>query len=247
MNNLMRAIQSTLALCFLLLVFMPLSGQQKSVRKPRTNVAGSAALKASGLITKDIPDKIERKGNYLFYLHGLIIENEGIRPTSPKFGVYEYEEILETFKNKGFIVISEARPKGTDPEQYAEKVVEQIKELIKAGVAPRNITVAGASRGGGIAMITSTLLKNRQVKFVIMAACGDWDVYRKVGINLWGEILSVYDINDDMASTCSEFFKRSTGISKKREVVLKLGLGHGILYRPLKEWVDLVAEWARAS
>lgn len=230
MNKLMPVSRITLALCFLLLTIAPLQGQ--------------SATNQSGLILKDIPGDIDVKGKYLFYLHGLIIENEGVRPTSPRFGVYEYEEILETFKDRGFIVISEPRPKGTDPEQYATKVVGQIKSLLKAGVRAENITVVGASRGGGIAMIASTRLKNRQVKFAILAACGDWDVYKKVGIDLWGAILSVYDDKDDVAGTCSDFFKKSTGISKKKEVVLKLGQGHGILYRPLKEWVDPITDWA---
>jgi hypothetical protein len=88
-------------------------------------------------------------------------------------------------------------------------------------------------------MIASTRLKNRKVKFAVMAACGDWEIYKKVGIDLWGSILSIYDVNDDLAGTCSDFFTKSAGILKKREVVLHLGLGHGILYRPLKEWVDL--------
>jgi hypothetical protein len=244
MYNLMLAVKFTRTLCFLLFIFIPVCGQQKGSRKPDIKRAGNTSDNSSGLILKNIPDKIDTRARYLFYLHGLIIENEGIRPVSPRFGVYEYEEILETFKRKGFIVISEARQKGTDPEQYAAKVVGQIKNLLAAGVPPRSITVVGASRGGGIAIIASTLLKNRHVKFVIMAACGDWDVYRKLGIDLWGEILSIYDIKDDMAGTCSGFFKQSKGISKKKEVVLKLGLGHGILYRPLKEWVDLVTEWA---
>lgn len=210
-------------------------GQQKS---------GGSAANQTGVILRTIPVEADVKGKYLFYLHGLIIENEGVRPVSPRFGVYEYEEILETFRQKGFIVISEPRPKGTDPEQYAAKVVEQIKALLKLGVPAEHITVVGASRGGGIAMIASTLLKNRQVKFAIMAACGDWDVYKKVGIDLYGAILSIYDVKDDMAGTCSDFFRKSTGISKKKEVVLRVGLGHGILYRPLKEWVDPVTEWA---
>jgi hypothetical protein len=226
------------------LALIPIFEQQKDSRKFERTVIINTDIKQSGIILKDIPRNIDVKGRYLFYLHGLIVENEGVRPTSPKFGVYEYEEILDTFRNKGFIVISEPRPKGTDPEQYAAKVIEQIKSLLKAGVAPQHIIVVGASRGGGIAMITSMRLKNRQVKFAILAACGDWEIYKKVGIDLWGAILSVYDVKDDSAGTCSDFFKKSTGISNQKEVVLKLGLGHGILYRPLKEWVDLVTEWA---
>jgi hypothetical protein len=244
MNNLMSVSKLALALCFPILTLAPLYGQPNNSGKPAVNAPGDTAVNQSGLILKDVPGDIDVKGRYLFYLHGLIVENEGVRPTNPKFGVYEYEEILETFKNRGFIVISEPRPKGTDPEQYAAKVVEQIKSLLKAGVPAQHIIVVGASRGGGIAVITSTRLKNREVRFAILAACGDWDVYKKVGVDLWGAILSVYDVKDDMAGTCSGFFKKSTGISEKKEVVLKLGLGHGILYRPLKEWVDLVTEWA---
>lgn len=222
--------------CLLALMLLSIHGQQSGKAKPARN--------QSGLISQDVPNEIDVKARYLFYLHGLIIENEGVRPTSPKFGVYEYQEILDAFKSKGFVVISEPRPKGTDPEQYAAKVVEQVRKLLAAGVPPQSITVVGASRGGGIAMIASTRLKNRRVKFAIMAACGDWDVYKKVGIDLWGAILSVYDSKDDMAGTCTDFFRKSTGISKKKEVVLKLGMGHGILYRPLKEWVDVVTQWA---
>ncbi len=247
MYNLMPVFQLIRILCFLILTLIPIYGQQKNSGEPERTVTSNTNVPQSGLILKDIPRDIDAKGRYLFYLHGLIVENEGVRPTSPKYGVYEYEEILDTFKNKGFIVISEPRPKGTDPEQYAAKVVAQIKNLLKAGVPPQHIIVVGASRGGGIAIITSTRLKNRQVKFAILAACGDWDVYKKVGIDLWGAILSVYDVNDDVAGTCSDFFKKSTGVSKKKEVVLKLGLGHGILYRPMKEWVDLVTEWALST
>ncbi|MCA1558500.1 MAG: hypothetical protein LC731_08175, partial [Acidobacteria bacterium] len=96
----------------------PIYAQQESNMKPGAPVAGKTDVHQSGLILKDVPVEIDVKGRYVFYLHGLIIENEGIRPTSPRFDVYEYQEILETFKNKGFIVISEPRPKGTDPEQY---------------------------------------------------------------------------------------------------------------------------------
>ena len=38
-------------------------------------------------IYKGVPDKIEKKAKYLFYLHGRIIEIKGIRPTSEKYGI----------------------------------------------------------------------------------------------------------------------------------------------------------------
>ncbi|MEW5801191.1 MAG: hypothetical protein AB1847_03705 [bacterium] len=84
-------------------------------------------------LRKEIPEVISTEVRYLFYLHGKIIEDRGIRPTDPKFGVYEYEEILDALEEKGFTVISEARKKDTDPEQYAAKIVGQIHSLLDAG------------------------------------------------------------------------------------------------------------------
>jgi len=197
-------------------------------------------------IYQDVPDKIDIKAKYLFYLHGRIIEEKGIRPTSEKYGVYEYEKILETLKNKGFFVISEARKKNTHMGRYTQKVVSQVKALLKAGVPPENVTVVGASKGALIAMLVSTSLGNKDVNFVFMAGCNDM-VYHKFDIDFYGNILSIYDKNDELAGTCQIFFENSTGINKYKEIKLKVGTGHGILYKPLKEWIDPVVKWARQS
>ena len=229
MNSLKPAFRLALLSTLLLTVLAPVCGRHGG---------------ASGRILADVPERVDPKARYLFYLHGLIVENEGVRPTSPRFGVYEYGEILEEFKSRGFVVIGEARPKGTDPLEYGAKVAAQVRTLLGAGVPPGHVTVAGASRGGAIAMVASTLLKNRRVRFAVMASCGDFEVYKKFKVDLWGEVLSVYDFKDDVAGTCADFFKRSGGISRRKEVVVRLGLGHGILYRPLKEWVEPVSAWA---
>lgn len=65
-------------------------------------------MAAARAIYKEVPQKIDPGSRYLFFLHGQIVENKGIRPTSEKYGTYEYRKILDTFKKKGFIVISEA-------------------------------------------------------------------------------------------------------------------------------------------
>jgi len=197
-------------------------------------------------IYKGVPDKIEKKAKYLFYLHGRIIEIKGIRPTSEKYGIYEYKKILETLKNKGFFVISEARKKNTNIGSYAQKVVSQVRALLKAGVPPGNITVVGASKGAIIAMQASTLLGNKEINFVFMAGCNDM-IYQRFDIAFYGNILSIYDEKDEIAGTCQKFFKNSTGINKYKEIKLNVGTGHGILYKPLKEWIDPVVDWARQS
>ncbi len=59
-------------------------------------------------ILSDVPQKIDTKARYLFYLHGYIVQAGNIRPTSPKFGVYEYEKILEAISKIVSGVLSSA-------------------------------------------------------------------------------------------------------------------------------------------
>jgi hypothetical protein len=195
-------------------------------------------------ICRDVPEKIDAKARYLFYLHGRIIEQKGIRPTSEKHGVYEYEKILEALKDKGFIVISEARGSRTPVGGYAQTVAYQVSKLLKAGVPPSHITVVGASKGAIIAMQASTMLANKEINFVFMAGCSDY-VYHRFDTDFYGNILSIYDEKDDQVGSCRKFVEKSTGINKYKEIVLKVGTGHGILYKPLKEWIDPVVKWAR--
>ncbi len=89
-----------------------------------------------------VPEEIDTDARYLIYLHGAIIEREGERPTHPEYGIYEYREILEVFAEKGFVVISEARPEGTDGMLYAARVADQVRALLDADVPPSHITVA---------------------------------------------------------------------------------------------------------
>lgn len=179
----------------------------------------------------------------MFFLHGKIVEDEGLRPTSPKYGVYEYEKMLEAFKSKGFSVISEARPKDTDPQQYAAKVVGQIQTLLRAGVLPQHVTVVGASKGAVITMLVSTALKNRNVNYVLMDNCND-AIYERFDVDLWGNVLSIYDVNDEFGQSCQKFFAKAKGLNRHKEIELKIGTGHAILYQPLKEWVEPAVSWA---
>src|SRR5574342_264812 len=117
------------------------------------------------------PNSIDATKRYMFYLHGKIIEDQGIPAISPQYGEYEYEAILERLSGYGFILISEPRSKNTDGVEYATRITEQIATLLNAGVPAKNITVVGASKGAGIAIYVSHFLENQEVNFVIMAIC----------------------------------------------------------------------------
>jgi len=64
---------------------------------------------------------------------------------------------------------------------------------------------------------------------------------------LYGNVLSIYDSVDEYAGSCQELFEMSEGkgIGRYDEIVLNIGTGHGILYKPLDEWLIPAVEWAR--
>ena len=195
------------------------------------------------------PDLIEPSKQYLFYLHGKIIEDQGIPAVSPDYGEYEYEAILERLSGLGFVVISEQRLKNADGVKYARRTAEQITDLLETGVPAKNITVVGVSKGSYIAIYASHFLENEEVNFVILGSChpDEVEILKQNHIFLKGNILSIYDSVDQYAGSCEELFALSEsygGLSRHDEIVLNIGTGHGILYKPLDEWILPTVEWA---
>jgi ribose 5-phosphate isomerase RpiB len=197
----------------------------------------------------DFPVSIDPSQQYLFYLHGKIIEDQGIHAISPDYGEYEYEAILDKLSNYGFEVISEQRPKNTDSVEYAKKIAEQVKSLLNAGVQAEDITIVGASKGADIAIYVSHFLENKEINFVIMGTCHPDDVefLKQNDIFVYGNVLAIFDSVDELSSSCQELFafSEARGISRHGEIVLHIGTGHGVLYKPLDEWVVPVVQWAR--
>jgi hypothetical protein len=193
------------------------------------------------------PNTIDQTKHYLFYLHKKIIEDQGIPASSPEYGEYEYQAILEKLSSYGFSVVSEQRRKNTDAIKYANRVANQVNTLLAAGVPAKNITVVGASKGAGITVYVSHILENNEVNFVIMAICNpdNLEAFKQDQIYLFGNVLSIYDASDELAGSCQELFtiSKGKGISKNKEVVLNIGTGHGILYKPLDEWIIPVIQW----
>ena len=193
------------------------------------------------------PASIDPTKRYMFYLHGRIIEDQGIPAVSPDYGTYEYETILEKLASRGFTIISEQRTKNMDGMKYAEQVAGQVTELLNAGVPPKNITVIGASKGGWITMAVSNILANKELNFVVMGVCDPDNIqlYKQQNIFLYGNILTISDSADGFAGSCEELFDFSEGkFARHEEIVLHVGTGHGILYKPLDEWILPAVQWA---
>ena len=194
-------------------------------------------------ILQQAPDKPDISSRYLFYLHGLIVEEAGVRPRSEEHGYYEYHKILEELAGKGFVVISEARPQGTQIKPYAEKIAAQVRALLAHGVAPANITVAGASKGGIITAYISTMLRNREIHFVFLAGLFE-KCLQDPELKLYGHVLSIHDRAEKQSMTPSLYFQRSQGLGEFKEMIVGLDLGHGLIYQPYREWVEPLVEWA---
>jgi hypothetical protein len=184
----------------------------------------------------------------LFYFHAQIVEDQGRRAVSDRYGPYEYDAILDALRAGGYTVLSEVRPKDTDPIAYAHKVVGQIDSLKAAGVPSDHITVVGATKGGIIAIHVADLLRDEAVNYVLLAICGPGTlaVWATLDTCPVGRVLSIYDAADPYATTCDPLFNRCASlITERRELALDLGVGHGLVYKPLKEWVEPTLAWGR--
>ncbi|MDP3480413.1 MAG: hypothetical protein Q8R88_11615 [Desulfoprunum sp.] len=195
-------------------------------------------------ILQHVPDNPDSTKPYLFYLHGLIVEEAGIRPKSEEHGYYEYELILEELAKEGLIVISEARNKGTEVKPYAENIAAQIKSLLANGISPGNIIVVGASKGGIIGAYVSTMLREKGINFVFLAGLFE-KCLKDETLKLYGNVLSIHDRSDKLSITPALYFQRSEGLGQFKEIVLNLNLGHGLIYRPYREWIDPLVEWVK--
>jgi len=245
-----KSMPGLMGLAWLLAACSPAAAPATSIPMPPLTATSAAALPLSStaLARYTFPQAIDPAKRYLFYLHGKIIEDQGIQAVSPDFGPYEYEAILERLSQPGFVVISEPRLKNMDSQIYAAKVVKQVEQLLKAGVPAQNITIAGASKGAGIAVEVSHLLQNEAVNYVLLSICHPDNVaaFKQNGTTLSGNVLSIYDSFDTLAGSCQELFafSQGKGLSRSKEIVLKVGTGHGILYKPLDEWIIPLIQWA---
>lgn len=180
----------------------------------------------------------------IIFLHNAFLENYTLDDVHPDYGKCEYKQILAAFTKAKFRVISEIRPKNTNPIEYSKKVIHQIDSLIARGTKPSDITVVGTSRGGYIAQYVSSGLKNKDVNYVLIGCCSDDDIAGMPEISLTGNILSIYEHSDTMGQSCQKLKDRSKGVQHFKEIELTTGLKHGFLYKALDAWIQPCIQWA---
>ena len=187
-------------------------------------------------------DTFDRNLRYIFYLHGKILEDEGLDAVHPEHGRYEYLETLAYLASDGNQIISEVRPAGTDSYKYAETVAGWVTRLLDADVPSQNISVVGFSKGAFITLLVSDMLEDPQINFIAIAICGDWILF-ETDIRLSGRVLSLFETSDDFGGSCQKLIDRSPGISDFEEISYSTGEGHGAFYQADSFWLEDVLNW----
>jgi pimeloyl-ACP methyl ester carboxylesterase len=210
-----------------------------------TLLGASGALSAA--CTERGPAHARDSGaKYLFYLHGRIVQtSQSPRPVHPRFGPYEYEAILAAFRERGFMVFSEIRPRDSGVDDYAQKVADKVRALLDAGVPPQRITIVGASMGGAIALSAAATIAEPRINVALLAGCFAPEVASLRGHHRapMGHVLSFREASDDIATSCRDVTAAFHGLELDDEIVLHTGLAHGFIYRPLPEWVEPLVAW----
>ncbi|SEL52473.1 hypothetical protein SAMN04487910_2719 [Aquimarina amphilecti] len=187
----------------------------------------------------------EDDDRYIFFLHNRFLEEHDLDELHPEFGRTEYNEIIDEFKKNGLKVISEKRNGNVNAREYSVGIVNQIDSLIKIGVGPKRITVIGTSKGGYIAQYVSTLSNNQDLNFVFIASFRNSDIENIPEINYCGNVLTIYEKSDSFGVSALERKKTSRcEIKHFKEIELNTGMGHGFLFKPLKEWINPSVKWA---
>lgn len=190
----------------------------------------------------------QKDERYIFFLHNRFIEEHELNELHPEFGRTEYNEIIAEFEKDGLKVISEKRNGNVNAREYAIGIVTQIDRLIKNGIEPNKITVVGTSKGGYIAQYVSTLANNPNLNFVFIASYRNSDIENIPEINYCGNILTIYEKSDPFGVSALERSKTSScGIINFKEIELNTGLGHGFLFKPLKDWIEPTIKWANGN
>ena len=210
-------------------------------------VISLAAILASSVQAAEpaygMPATINPSANYLLFHHNYYVETKGVN------GDCKYYDILKTFADKGYTVISEIRPKDVSVVEYGKKAAADVRKLLEAGVPPDKITVAGHSKGGVIVLQVAAELENPKVNYAVLAGCGIKGLdkgYPDFGA-LKGNFLSLYASSDKIAGSCGPAFTQDREGFSAKEIVQESPAGHQLFFKPADIWVEPLFGWLKAG
>ncbi len=203
-----------------------------------------------GGCTSDEFQDTERQPRHIIYLHGQIVEDQGLPAFSERYGEYRFDEIVAAFGDAGFEVTAPLRDANADPALHAEQISHQIMAILDTGVPPRNITVVGASKGAYIASLVSDRMIGPELRYVLLAGCSDGanEQFLSNGHQLHRSVLAIRDRSDVAASgSCEPIAAASPALDEFREITTSTGLEHGLIYSPNPAWMIPTIAFAKGG
>lgn len=183
---------------------------------------------------------------HLFYLHGKIVQEQGIDAFSEKFGKYEYSEIIDSLSIIGDYVHAEIRKPSTQFDKFCIHISQQIDSLIAHKVEPKDIYLIGASMGGVMAMQISTLNTN-PVNYILLGANNE-SIENELNFDLHGRVLGIYEKSDSICNRNYQYWiDHCEKVIEFNQLQINSGLGHGFLYRPIQEWLIPIKKMVREN
>jgi len=198
----------------------------------------------AGGIFNELPKTIDKNSAYVFYSHGFIVEGDDPQPKHKQFGIYDFPAVKEKLADDSYHLIATHRPAKTDPFTYSKQLAEQVQSLIERGVPAKNISLVGFSRGGFITALTSSLLANKEVNFVILAACTS-GLSKRQEVIVYGHLLSIYETSDSVGSCDKVVARNPEAIASYKEIAISTGKDHGAFYQPIAPWLKPVRTWLK--
>ena len=239
----MNAILKTFTLSFLCLLALSCinSNTKKKIKEIQSeSLTDSIVSTNEGVLTFE--DHTQNIDKYIYYLHGRIIEIQGKDAISDVYGKYEFDSIVNVLSGLGHNTIAEVRKENVDYLEYAHKISKEIDSLVEIGVKPTYITIIGASKGAIIASNISDINLN-PINYVLLAGNNKYQEEN----NNWkfhGQVLCFYDLSDSIAGENYDYWINNENYTTKFEQIeLATNLGHGFLYKPLKDWLEPTKKW----
>lgn len=207
-------------------------------------LSNSFPLQAGEIFTQ-FPETINTQDKYAFYSHGYIVEGANPTPKHSKYGIYQFPDIKQTLATSDFHLIAYHRPANINPREFAISLAADVRRLLDEGVAEKNITLLGFSRGGAITAFASSNLKLNEMNTILLASCGNW-VKEMPLVKLTGNVLSIYETSDRFGS-CQSFIDRSEQVVSFKEIAISTGKEHGAFFTPRKEWLNPAIDWINSD
>ncbi len=197
-------------------------------------------------IYSKVPQVIDPSAHYVFYMHGGRIPEGATSYEHTLWGVHDVPKISKALQDDGYHLISYVRPYDMKDVTSAERLVLEVRKLMKAGVKAEQITLVGFSFGAVVVVIAASNLEEPGLNIALLAGCAG-RVMWEPSLAVWGRVLSLYDEADDHVASCKVLKERGGSISQFEETIFKTDKGHALFFLPDDVWVKPLKNWINKS